>query len=66
MVYYAGCYPGGCGFNKDGFKIPQYHSTCLECKYIPNSINMENVGQSILRKGEKYSEYIIYSFYLIE
>ena len=66
VVYYAGCYPGGYDFNKNGMKIRKYHSTCLECQFIPNNINMDSNETSILRKGEKYSQYIIYSFDLIE
>lgn len=66
VVYYAGCYPGEYDFNKNGMKIRQYHSTCLECQFIPNNINMDSDETSILRKGEKYSQYIIYSFDLIE
>ena len=65
IVCYAGCYPGSFGFNKEGFKIGQYHSVCLECQYIPNGINMDGVCKAILKKGEKYSHYIKYHFDLV-
>ena len=65
VVYYAGCYPGGYDFNKNGMKIKQYHSTCLECQFIPNNINMDSDKTSILRKDEKYSQYIVYCLDLI-
>lgn len=61
IVCYTGCYPKPYIFNGN-YKIEQYHSICLECQYIPNGINMENVDKAILRKGEKYSEFIEYKF----
>ena len=62
IVCYSGCYPKDFDFNENKVKIDQYHSVCLECQYIPNGINMENVDKSILKQGEKYSHYIHYSF----
>lgn len=66
LVCYSGCYPADCDFNKEGFKIKQYHSVCLECQYIPNGINMENEDKAILKKGEEYNHYINYSFDIIK
>ena len=66
VVYYAGCYPAAFPFNKEGIKIGQYHSVCLECQYVPNCINMDGVDKAILRKDEKYSHYMKYSFDLTE
>ena len=61
IVSYTGCYPKDFVFNGD-YKIGQYHSICLECQYIPNGINMENVDKAILKEGEEYSHYIHYKF----
>ena len=65
IVCYSGCYPQNIPFNKEGFKIGQYHSICLECQNIPNGINMENVEKSLLKEGEIYSHYMHYHFDLI-
>lgn len=62
IVCYSGCYPKGYDFNKEHIKIEQYHSVCLECQYIPNGINMDNVDKAILKKGEEYNHYIHYNF----
>ena len=62
IVCYSGCYPKEIPFNKEGFKIGQYHSVCLECQYIPNGINMENVDKALLKEGEIYTHYIRYHF----
>ena len=65
IVCYAGCYPKDLLFN-DNKKIEQYHSICLECQFIPNGINMENVDKAILKSGEEYNHFIKYSFDLLE
>lgn len=65
VVCYAGCYPLSFPFNKDGIKISKHHSMCLECQYVPNGINMDNVCKAILKPGEKYHHYIKYQFDLI-
>ena len=62
IVCYSGCYPKDYDFNKEHIKIEQYHSVCLECQYIPNGINMDNVDKAILKKGEEYNHYIHYNF----
>lgn len=62
IVFYAGCYPGKNLFNREGLWIAQYHSVCLECQYIPNGINMENVNKALLKEGEEYNHYIEYLF----
>ena len=59
---YSGCYPKKFDFNKERFKIGQYHSLCLECQFIPNGINMDNVEKALLKDGEIYSHYIQYYF----
>lgn len=66
IVCYSGCYPKKFEFNEEGFYIGQYHSVCLECQYIPNGINMNNVEKAILKEGEVYSHYINYQFDIIE
>ena len=66
IVCYSGCYPKDFLFNKEGFKIGQYHSICLECQYIPNGINMDNVDKALLKEGEVYSHYIHYHFGIID
>ena len=62
IVCYAGCYPEKFLFNKEGFMIGQYHSVCLECQYVPNGINMDDVFKAILKPNEKYQHYINYHF----
>lgn len=62
VVCYAGCYPKKYLFNNRKNKIEQYHSVCLECQYIPNGINMDNVDKALLKEGEIYSHYIEYLF----
>lgn len=66
IVCYAGCYPKGFLFNENKVQIEQYHSICLECQYVPNGINMENVDKAVLRKDDEYNHYIKYSFDIIE
>lgn len=66
IVCYAGCYPKDYLFNENKTKIEQYHSICLECQFVPNGINMENVDKAILKKGEEYNHFIKYSFDLME
>ena len=66
IVCYAGCYPAGFDFNEGRIKIEKHHSMCVECQYVPNGINMENVEKAILKRGEKYHHYIKYQFDLVE
>lgn len=61
VVCYAGCYPKDFDFNT-GVKILKHHSVCLECQYVPNGINMDDVDKAILKPGEVYNHYIKYSF----
>ena len=65
IVCYAGCYPKKFLFN-EGKYIEQYHSICLECQYVPNSINMDNVFNGILKTDETYKHYIKFSFDIME
>ena len=62
IVCYTGCYPKKFDFDSNKVKIEQYHSVCLECRYVPNGINMENVDKALLKEGEEYSHYTHYSF----
>lgn len=66
IVFYGGCYPDSFTFGSNAYKIAMYHSTCLECQYVPNCINMDNVDKAILKENEKYSHYIKYTFDLID
>ena len=43
-------------------KIEQYHSVYLECQYIPNVINMDNVDKALLKPEETYNHFIEYLF----
>lgn len=38
----------------------KYQAIAIECQYIPNGINMDNVNKAILKPGEVYKEYISY------
>ena len=62
VVCYANCYPAECDFNVAATKIEQYHSMCLECQFVPNGINMDNVDKALLKPGEEYNHYIKYHF----
>lgn len=62
IVVYTCNYPSSFDFNRTNFKIEKHHAICLECQFIPNSINMENVDKAILRKDEVYNHYINYKF----
>jgi aldose 1-epimerase len=66
VVCYAGCYPKSFLFNENKKRIEQYHSICLECQFVPNGINMNDVDKAILKKGEEYNHFIKYSFDLVE
>lgn len=66
IVCYAGCYPKSFLFNENKKRIEQYHSICLECQFVPNGINMNDVDKAILKKGEEYNHFIKYSFDLVE
>ena len=60
IVCYTCNYPANITIN--GNKINQHQSICLECQYIPNGINMENVNKAIFKANEIYEEYITYQF----
>lgn len=62
IVVYTCNYPSDFDFNMNHIKISKHHGICLECQYVPNGINMDNVNKAILRKDEKYNEYINYHF----
>lgn len=66
IVCYAGCYPKEFLFNENRVQIEQYHSICLECQFIPNGINMNNMYKAILKKDEEYNHFIKYSFEIME
>lgn len=65
IVCYAGCYPASFKFLND-LTISQFYSMCVECQYIPNGINMENVDKAILKKNETYNHYIKYHFDIVK
>lgn len=62
IVVYTTNYPASFDFSTNRYKISKHHGICLECQYVPNGINMENVNKAILRKDETYYHYISYSF----
>ena len=66
IVCYAGCYPTTELCNDRKIPIKQYHSICLECQYVPNGINMDDVDKAILKKDEKYQHYINYKFDILD
>lgn len=65
IVCYAGCYPASFKFLKD-LTISKYYSMCVECQFIPNGINMENVDKAILKQNETYNHYIKYHFDIVK
>jgi aldose 1-epimerase len=38
----------------------KYQAIALECQYIPNGINMDDVNKAILKPNEQYKEFISY------
>lgn len=62
IVVYTCNYPSSFDFNRNRFKISKHHAICLECQFIPNGINMDNVNKAILKKDEVYNHYINYKF----
>ena len=55
----------GSGFNNFKGKTKNYNnydSICLEAQYSPNAMNLENMKQPILRKGENFYEFIKFKF----
>ena len=61
VVFYSGCYPADFKINS-GFNMKQYHGLCLECQYIPNGVNMDNVDKALFDKDEEYYHFIKYEF----
>ena len=61
IVMYACCYPSGDIIAK-GRKIQLHDSVCLECQYIPNSVNMNLNDKSVLKTDQTYKEKTIYKF----
>ena len=39
----------------------KYQAIAIECQYIPNGINMDNVNKAILKPNEHYKEFISYT-----
>ena len=62
IVIYTCNYPKDFKFNPLIIDNIKYHAICLECQFIPNGINMDNVNKAILKKDEKYEQYINYKF----
>lgn len=63
IVCYSTNYPDqSMDFNVLNNKLLKYHAITLECQYIPNGINMDNVNKAIYKENEKYSNYISYNF----
>ncbi|CDR31243.1 Aldose 1-epimerase [Acholeplasma oculi] len=46
---------------KDGLDIPVYGGVAFECQIEPDAINHPNFNSSILRKGETYQHFILYT-----
>lgn len=66
VVVYTCNYPGG-EIVQDEHRIGLHDSVCLECQFIPNSINMkEYMNDGLLKKGEKYFQKIVYQFDIID
>ena len=62
IVVYTTNYPASFDFSTNHYKISKHHGICLECQYIPNGINMENVDKAIFKANDKYTHYISYHF----
>lgn len=63
VVCYSTNYPdGSIKFNVLNDKLKKYDAITLECQYIPNGINMDNVDKALFNENEKYSHYISYNF----
>lgn len=61
IVIYCNNYPKPFAFfHKE--HLEKHDAICLECQFIPNGINMENVDKSLLRPNEEYHHFIRYCF----
>ena len=61
VVMYTDNYPTKMEFD-NVLHEEKYQAIALECQYIPNGINMDNVNKALLKPEEHYHEYISYSF----
>ena len=52
IVVYTTNYPADFDFNVKNTKIKKHQGICLECQYIPNGINIENVNKAILKEDD--------------
>ena len=60
LQFYAGNFLNGDPVGKGGVKNGRRSGFALEAQYYPNSINLSNVPQPILRKGETWKAQTIY------
>lgn len=61
IVVYCNNYPKEFAFRHKS-KLEKHDAICLECQYVPNGINMEQVNQGLLKPGENFHHYIRYCF----
>jgi len=63
MVLYTTCYPDEVVVNT-GKPLSRYLGCCLEMQHFPNACNSNFIKdkKDILKKGEKYSEFVEYDF----
>lgn len=62
IVCYTCNYPSSFDFNVLSSSIRKHHSICLECQFVPNGINMDNVDKALLDENQTYNHYIKYRF----
>lgn len=63
---YTGNWLGGCPLGKRGKIYHDYEGVALECQHFPDSPNQSDYPSTVLEKGQKYNEAIIYAFGVIE
>ena len=61
IVVYTDNYPTKMRYENVNYE-GKYHAIALECQYVPNGINMDNVDKALLKPEETFNEYITYSF----
>ncbi len=44
------------------FLSKKHTGVCLEAQHLPDAVNHENFGSVVLKKGEKYSNFVAYKF----
>ena len=62
MQFYSGNFMGGCAKGKNGVTHPDYSAFCLETQLYPNTPNIPEFPNCILKPGDTFESTTIYCF----